>query len=428
MDSVNSNINEDYSLRRNLWGWYFFDFANSILIINGGLYFPQWIVIDNGVSDFWYNLILIISSIALLLTAPILGSISDRFLGRRFFLLLTNLLMFLATMLVGLSGLFITDKSIRVLISLISFFVILYTYQLSLVFYNSILGDIVSRNKYSNVSGVGLAFGWIGGIIGILMVLPFVQGRVPLFQPAGRVQNFIPSAIFFAIFMGISLFMLRDNPLNPFKKKKLLSIGTIYSDTLADLKNIASNNETVFYFLLSYLLFSDAVLTIQDNSPIYLEAVMKIGDDGKAAMFIMLLMTAAVGGISSGFVARKYGFKPTLKGILCSWVIVLIFTGITSNSTLFIFLFGIIGLLFGGVWNISRVLFLNIIPSNKRGEYFGIYSSYERFASILAPLIWGGTVSLLVKLGDVRYRIALILMAILIAASILFLRKIKINI
>jgi len=42
------------------YGWYLCDFANSILIINGGLYFPQWIVKSNGVSDFTYNLMFVL--------------------------------------------------------------------------------------------------------------------------------------------------------------------------------------------------------------------------------------------------------------------------------------------------------------------------------------------------------------------------------
>lgn len=42
--------------RRQRWGWYLFDFANSILIINGSLYFPQWLVIDNKVSGSIYTM------------------------------------------------------------------------------------------------------------------------------------------------------------------------------------------------------------------------------------------------------------------------------------------------------------------------------------------------------------------------------------
>src|SRR3989338_8584659 len=64
--------------KKNIFFWTLYDFANSIFVIVFFLYFSQWLVIDKGVSDFWFNMIFTIVSIMFLFTAPILGSMADK--------------------------------------------------------------------------------------------------------------------------------------------------------------------------------------------------------------------------------------------------------------------------------------------------------------------------------------------------------------
>ncbi len=58
--------------RKNDFLWTLYDFANSIVTIVFFLYFSQWLVVDKGVSGFWYNMIFTVGSVLLLFTAPIL--------------------------------------------------------------------------------------------------------------------------------------------------------------------------------------------------------------------------------------------------------------------------------------------------------------------------------------------------------------------
>jgi len=78
-------------MRKDIVGWYLYDFANSFLIINGSLYFPQWIIgPTNTESDFWYNFAFVASSVVpflLLLFSDIspikLGCTRSRLFGRQ---------------------------------------------------------------------------------------------------------------------------------------------------------------------------------------------------------------------------------------------------------------------------------------------------------------------------------------------------------
>ena len=68
---------------RSRWGgtntavWILYDFANSILMITFFMYFSQWLVIERGVTDLWFNLLFVFSTILLLIAAPPLAAWAD---------------------------------------------------------------------------------------------------------------------------------------------------------------------------------------------------------------------------------------------------------------------------------------------------------------------------------------------------------------
>ncbi|MFC2108090.1 MFS transporter [Candidatus Bipolaricaulota bacterium] len=426
MDSENRSRHSDAGvLKRHIAGWFLFDFANSILIINGSLYFPQWLVIDNGVSDLWFNLAFTVSSAALLLTGPFLGFLADGHRGQGWFLRSSSLIMLSGGVLISLSAAVIPEGRARILVALASIFLINYGYQLSLVFYNSMLASIADQKMQARISGYGLAFGWIGGLVGIAFILPFVQGQIPFFQPAGRAQAFLPSVLLYGSLTFISLFMLRgvEQSLRRIEKPRDKAVDVL-REFLGELRKLIRHRE-VWLFLFAYFLFSDAILTIQNNATIYFDAVMGFSDDIKAMLFAVLLLMFAVGGIASGYLAGRWGLRKTLISVLGGWVVVVGGLAATTATTPFMILFAFLGILFGAVWNVARVTFLRLIPGEKRGQYFGIYSSYERLGSILGPLIWSAPVVFLARMGSARYRVSLLVMGLMIAASIWFVAKLK---
>ncbi len=408
--------------QRQRYGWYLFDFANSALIINGGLYFPQWIVIDKGVSDFYFNLTITSTSALLIATAPVLGLLADRKLGYTVFLRTTSALMFLAAL--AIAAVAYTDAGGALLaIGLLAFFITMYGYQLSLVFYNAMLGQVATETTYSKVSGFGLASGWLGGIFGIFAILPFVEGYIPYFQPGGREQAFLPSALLFGVLIFASLRLIgTESPTGShFNSATSPSIRELYSSVFREVGRVFNHN-SLLYFLIAYLFFADAVLTIQNNSTIYLEIVMNYDDNAKAMLFLLFLVMAALGAIVSGYSASRYGVRRGLIATLIAWFFTLLVVSATRSDVVFAIIFGLFGFLFGCLWNFSRVLFISLIPTDKRGEYFGVYSSFERFTAILGPVLWSVPVVLIP--GALGYRIAMLEMAALLLISILALRRV----
>src|SRR3990167_11563534 len=190
--------------RKNIFLWTLYDFANSIVSIVFFLYFSQWLVVDKGVADFWYNMIFTIGSALLLLTAPILGSIADKNGKQQNYLNQITIIVFVFFLLASFTILFFSQK---VFLAALFFLVANYLYQFSFVFYNALLHHIAPREKWGRISGIGQTGNWLGQITGLLITLPLASGAVYLFGEVGRAQTFLPAVlVFFILALPMLLF------------------------------------------------------------------------------------------------------------------------------------------------------------------------------------------------------------------------------
>src|SRR3989344_1426077 len=118
--------------KKNVFLWASYDFANSLVSIVFFLYFAQWIVIERGVPDIYFNLTFTISALLLLFT-----------LG-------------------------------------------LYSYLLSFTFYTPLINDISKPEKRGFVSGLGISANYLGQIAGLMLVLPLSTGGLSFFGANGK--------------------------------------------------------------------------------------------------------------------------------------------------------------------------------------------------------------------------------------------------
>src|SRR3989344_1203734 len=155
--------------KKNVFFWTLYDFANSIVSIVFFLYFSQWLVVEKGVADFWYNAIFAIGSILLLITAPILGSIADKTGKQQSYFNKITILSFFCFLGASLVTLFFSQK---VFLAALFFLLSNYLYQFSFVFYNAFLHYIAPRGKWGRISGIGIGANYLGALVGLLITLP----------------------------------------------------------------------------------------------------------------------------------------------------------------------------------------------------------------------------------------------------------------
>ncbi len=407
--------------KKNVFFWTLYDFANSIVTIVFFLYFSQWLVIDKGVADIWYNMIFTIGSVLLLLTAPILGSIADKTGRQQNYLNRITILVFIFFLLATFTTLFFSQK---VFLAVLFFLLANYLYQFSFVFYNALLFRIAPKEKWGRISGIGQTGNWLGQIVGLLITLPLASGAVYLVGEAGRAQTFLPAVIiFFVLALPMLLFFKLPKKENIDYKINLKEEYKNYWSQFREL--IKAPNMGLF--LLAYFFFNDAIITAASNFPIYLQNVFAVPDSTKSMLLVGILATSAVGAFCSGFVADRIGLKKTLIIVLGSWIVLFPLFGLTSNFTLFVILTIFMGFLYGSIWTVTRAAMTTLCPKDKLNFGFSFYTLAERVSTLVGPLAWGLITTLLIDLGPTRYRIAITTMAVFVAIGIFFLRKVEIK-
>ena len=126
--------------KRAIASWAFYDFANTIFSMNViSLYFALWVTVDHGGQDILYSTALSGSMLAVAISAPVFGTISDQTGRRRFPLTLLTIISVLATALIG--------QADELWVGLLLFVIANYCYQSALVFYNGMLPSVARLVK-----------------------------------------------------------------------------------------------------------------------------------------------------------------------------------------------------------------------------------------------------------------------------------------
>lgn len=155
--------------------WALYDFANTMFTMNVvTLYFSVWLTVDQGKTDLWVGAANGAAAAVVLILLPALGAWSDA--GRRKVALLgcSTALCCLATAGIGLLA---TPAA-----GVACFVVAVVAFHAGQVFYNALLRSVAPEGAMGRVSGLGIAAGYAGAIVGVIVVMPFATGRLVLLE------------------------------------------------------------------------------------------------------------------------------------------------------------------------------------------------------------------------------------------------------
>ena len=387
---------------RAIASWACYDFANTIFSMNViSLYFALWVTVDHGGQDILYSGALSISMIAVAVSVPIFGVISDQTGRRRFPLAFLTIMSVFATVLIGQTN--------QLWIGLLLFIIANYCYQSALVFYNGMLPNVARRSSVGIVSGYGVSLGYLGSIVGLLIVQPFVTN-------SGRSAAFLPTGILFLIFAIPCFIFVKDSNQNIFP----VNIGQAFITLKKTIAN-ASDNQILLNFFVVHFLVLDVVNTIIAFMSVYANKVIGLNDKQITSFLIFSTVFAMMGSLLIGWLVKHKGTIFSYWTVLCLWLTSLFLIIVSSEETLFWIAGSLAGLGIGGVWVVSRTIVIELSPPEKIGEFFGLYSLTGKVASIIGPLLWGGIVWALQDTQTLKYRAAVgILFLITVIAVFLF--------
>ena len=388
--------------------WSLYDFANTIFSMNIiSLYFPLWVTVDKGGEDILYSVALSISMILVAISMPLLGAFSDR-MGRRMPLLIG--LTFTSVAFTALIGVF--D---HLTLGLIFFALANFGYHAALVPYDALLPQVSRGYSVGKVAGIGVALGYVGAIVGILMVKPFVS-------EAGRSASFIPTALLFLLFSLPCFFMVKE------KKERISPLSWhALSEEVLKIKNTLVSSARypgLLRFLIANFIYCDAVNTVIAFMAVYANQVVGFNDSMIRILLIVSTTFAVAGSLLFGWLTDRVGAKKTLVVVLYSWIIGLVVAMVSFSPLLFWMVGPIVGIALGGTWVSARSLVVDLSPPEKVGEIFGLYNMGGKFGFILGPLVWGAIVWMCSGLGILKYRIAIFALLLFITMGLSILRKV----
>jgi UMF1 family MFS transporter len=399
--------------RRAIVSWALYDFANTIFSANViAIYFPLWVSQELGGADIHYSVALSVSMAAVALTMPLLGTLSDKQGKRKPLLFLFTVICVFATAALGLWA--------TLPVALCCFALANYAYHGGLVFYNSLLPAVSGEETRGRVSGLGAAFGYLGAIMGVIMIVPFVSGRlwqwdIPFLSGGGNAAAFFPTALLFFLF-SLPLFVW---------VKEEGKIPRWHGNGIGKALREVARYPHILRFLLARFLYLDGINTVIVFMAIYLVNVAGFSGRGEVqAFFVVSTIFAVGGGVGWGLVTDRWGHKRTLSLALVLFVAAAIVAGIGATKPLFWLIGPLIGIALAGIWTCDRPLLITLVPPELYGTFFGLYSFAGKLAAILGPLQWGLVVSIGEPLGPWKYRLAIFSLTLFFGAGLLILRKV----
>ncbi len=400
-------------MKKHIWLWTSYDLANSLASVTVAFYFSLWLVKERGASDLWVSLPMAIATFILLITLPYFGKLSDQMGKRKPFLAVTTTVAAAALMALGwyASGVdVLTNGSLAVIVILFS--VYQYCFQAALAFYMAYLADLAVAKSKEAVAGLGVAAGQMGNIIGLIVALP-------LAEQSGRPMALLLGG---AMFLVVALPMLIWLP--EAKRTSGQAVMASPKEMLRSLKDIRAVPGLLRYLLVFYL-FADALLTLNAFVSLYLEEVGGMTDKTKTLVMVIGLLLAVLSGTVADRLMRAIGsLKRAMSVLILTWVVFIIALALVTSPVAFGIVASLNGFAFGALFALSRAYYSDLAPRHRQGEFFGYYVLFERFASMIGPLLWSLVALLFIDLGADRYRFSVASLAILVALSYVLLRKV----
>jgi len=388
-------------------GWAMFDWANSAyaLVITTAI-FPAYyigVTFDNvrffGLEMSNSALYAFSISLAYILIAafsPLLSGIADYGGRKKFFLKFFTTMGALACI-----SLFLfrgmseeateAQNNFQLLLGTVAFILGLIGFAGGLVFYNSYLPEIVTEDRYDNISARGFAFGYIGSVILLVINLLVITFPTTFGLPedgtlAVRLA-FVMVGLWWLGFAQIPFKRLPPDPKNRPTKDLLTKGGQELLKVWRDLQNQKYTGR----FLLAFFAYSAGVQTMLFLAATFAEKELGFDTNELIIIVLILQILAIAGAYLFAKISEWRGNKISLILMLIIWIIICGLSYFVYGQTAFYALAAAVGLVMGGIQSLSRSTYSKLLPKNVEDttSYFSFYDVLEKVAIVIGTFSFG---------------------------------------
>ena len=407
---------------KKLFNFALYDFANSafttiIITFIFSTYFAKQIAPNPVLGQSYWGWAIGFTGLLVALIGPLIGSFADKKNCTEFFIKLFTIICIILTSFLWFSK--PSEKYLLytlIIVALANFF-----YELSLIFYNSILKRISNYNNLGKSSGFSFALGYIGGILILIVCIKiFIDNDVlPFGLSKENSENIratsIVVALWYLFFSIPFLFSLKKKIKNKIEKS---------SNNIKKIKNLFWDKglNNLGKFLLARMLYADGLNAIIIMGGIFAVGVFNLEIKDLLVLSVLMNITAFIGAIIGGYANDKFSSKSviifSLLGLIFSSAIILFI----KTKIFFLIFASINGFFIGPIQSASRVFITKSIDKNNQASGFGLFALSGKLTSFIGPLL----VSTLTYISNSQ-RIGFSAAIILLLIGLLVLLKVKKN-
>ncbi len=439
--------------RKRIWGWWFFDWAsqpyNTLLLTF--VFAPYFAEVARArftaagmdadaagaAAQAYWGWGQTASGVIIALLAPILGAIADGS-GRR----MVWIWLFSAFYVLGASMLWgLMPDQPDLFRALVWFGLGLLGMEFATIFTNSLMPDLTGDEDMGKVSGSGFAFGYVGGIVALVIMLLFFNesgatgrtliGLEPAFGlDAGAREGTRAvgplTAVWYAVFM-IPFFAWVREPKGPARR---VNLGRAMADLGVLLKSLRIRTSLAAH-LVSSMFYRDALNALYAFGGIYASGVLGWSLTKIGAFGIVGAIAGALFAWLGGKMDSARGPKPVITLAMQVLIAVcLVIAGMSRDafygvpfapgSPLPDYIFYACGILIGAaggtIQAASRTMMVFHTTRERAAESFGLYALSGKATAFIAPF----SIALFTTLtGSQRIGIAIPLIALFLIGMII---------
>lgn len=427
--------------------WAFYDWANSVytLTIASSIfpifYSALFLNSEERIHAFGFEmkqtvLISVVTAFTFLvvaLTSPILSGIADYTGNKKSFM---KFFCYLGS--IGCIGLYWFDKD-NIYLGLLFYFMGLFGYWGSLVFYNSYLPDIAFEDQQDSISAKGFSLGYIGSvlllIVNLIMVMKpeffgFDIGDTEESLGVAKIEamkvSFITVGLWWALF---SQYTFKVLPKGTSEGKRITK--TIIFNGFKELRavwNELKDNLTLKRYLNAFFVFSMAVQTIMLVAVYFGEKEIQWSNDAeKTTGLIISILVIQLVAILGAYLASKasdlYGNINALIVLNVIWMLLCVYAFFMITPVQFYIGAAIVGFVMGGIQSLGRSTYSKFLPETEdTTSYFSFYDVAEKIGIVIGMAIF----AIIDQVSTMRNAILFLVVFFLLGVVLLFKVKKKV--
>ena len=429
--------------RRDFWAWASLDFANSgyttvVLTAVFNAYFVSVVMADNPMATLAWTLVLSVSYLLVMISAPWLGAYADARGAKRRLLFWATWACVLATTGLALVG--PGDWLLAACLLIVSNLAYASHQDLTAGY----LQELSPASHLGRLSGYGWAWGYWGGLLALAVSLVWIQALAPSMAPwiAGTfgltlsdsgglpAQGLVGGAmilvalIFAAVGFPALLVLAQHERQHPLRAHARASQEHNWKGAWHRLWagwSRLSPDLPLRRMLVCVVVYQAGVATVITLAAVYAQQVMGFTMAKTILLVLVVNITASIGAFLSGKFQDRVGHRNSLVISLLAWILMVTVAALGQTEAMFWLAANLAGLAMGASQSGARAAISALGPADRQAEVFGYWGVAVHLASILGPLAYGLTTAVTQN----NHRVAIAVTGLFFVAGLLLLLRVR---